>query len=291
MKYNFFDYKHFIEGYHGQDFWGTAHTVFMVIACLAIILVPVFLRKTKEKNVDLFLKILSIAIPVLEVIKITWETVWDLKVVGSFNWGGLLPLYTCSMFIFVLPFAAWAKGNVKRAAVAWLSTIGIFAGLTNFFLPPILNTYPFWTLATFTSLNFHFWMVFTGVFLGVTGYYKAKWSDIITAWLPLALFSVIVIPANYILQEQGHYPDYMLYMHGNGAPVLPQISQFFIDKGLQFIYTLIMVFGYMLIGAIFVAIYQGCYALGRKKYKFFSKKCLTDPEKGDNIIENQETDE
>ncbi len=291
MKYNFFDYKHFIEGYHGQDFWGTAHTVFMVLACLAIILVPIFLRKTKEKNVDLFLKVLSIVIPVLELVKITWETVWDLKVVGSFNWGGLLPLYTCSMFIFVLPFAAWAKGKVKRAAVAWLSTIGIFAGLTNFFLPPILNTYPFWTLATFTSLNFHFWMVFTGVFLGVTGYYKAKWSDIITAWLPLAIFSVIVIPANYILQAQGHYPDYMLYMHGNGAPVLPQISQFFIDNGLQFIYTLIMVFGYMLIGAIFVAIYQGCYALGRKKYKFFSQKRLTDGEKGDNIIKNQETDE
>ncbi|MBQ8322733.1 MAG: YwaF family protein [Clostridia bacterium] len=271
MNYGFFDYKSFID-YHGEDYWGTAHTAFMVLAVLAIVIVPVLLRKTKEKNIDLFLKILSIAIPVLEVIKIVWESYWDLRVAGNFNWDGLLPLYTCSLFIFTLPLAAWTKGKIKRAAVAWLSTIGVFAGLTNFFLPPILNTYPFWTMASFMSLNFHFWMVFTGVFLVVTGYYKTKWSDIPTAWLPLAAFSVIVIPVNYILQARGFYPDYMLYMHGNGAPILPQLSSFFIDNGLQFIYTLIMLFGYMLIAALFIALYRGVYALVRLVSKKKNKK-------------------
>ena len=270
MNYSFFDYKKFID-YHGEDYWGTAHLVFMVLATLAIIVLPILLLKTKEKNVDRFLKILSVVIVTLEIVKITWESVWDIKTGGSFNWDGLLPLYTCSMFLFALPVAAWAKGKVKRAAVAWLSTIGIFAGLTNFFLPPILNTYPFWTMASFMSLNFHFWMVFTGVFLGVTGYYKAKWSDVVTAWLPLAAFSVIVIPANYILQHLGYYPDYMLYMHGNGAPVLPQMSTFFINNGMQFVYTLIILFGYMLIAGLFVAIHIGiralCGVIGKNKKK------------------------
>lgn len=267
MNYKFFDYKHFIEGYHGQDFWGTAHTIFMVIAILAIIVLPIVLRKTKHKNVDLYLKVLSIVIPVLEVVKIVWESYWDINWqgpnTGSFNWGGLLPLYTCSIFIFTLPVAAWAKGKTKRCAVAWLSTIGIFGGLTNFFLPQILNTYPFWTFATFMSLNFHFFMVFTGLFLVVTGFFKAKWSDIVAGWIPLALFSIIVIPVNYILQDLGHNPDYMLYMHGYGAPILPDMSQFFINNNMQFVFTLIVFFGYMLIAGIFVSVYKGCYALGR----------------------------
>ena len=257
MNYSFFDYKKFIEGYHGQDYWGTAHLIFMILATIAIIVLPILLRKTKEKHIDMFLKILSVSIVVLEIIKITWETAWDLNTGGSFNWDGLLPLYTCSMFLFMLPIAAFAKGKIKRMALAWLSTIGIFAGLTNFYLPPILNTYPFWTFASFLSLNFHFWMVFTGIFLSVTGYYKAKWSDTVTAWIPLALFSVIVIPANYILQDLGYYPDYMLYMHGNGAPILPDISTFFINNGMQFVFTLIMLFGYMLISGLFVAIHIG----------------------------------
>ena len=174
MNYNFFDYKRFIENYHGEDYWGTEHLIFMIVATLAIIIIPVLLRKAKQKNIDLFLKILSVAIVTLEIVKITWETTWDIKTVGSFNWDGLLPLYTCSIFLFTLPIAAFAKGKIKRMATAWLCTIGIFAGLTNFFLPPILHTYPFWTFASFLSLNFHFWMVFTGVFLRVKGYYKAN---------------------------------------------------------------------------------------------------------------------
>ena len=262
MHYNFFDYKHFID-YHGEDVFGTAHIVFILLASLAIIVLPVLLRKTKEKNIDLLLKILSFVFPVLEAVKITWESVWDIKIVHSFNWDGLLPLYTCSMFIFLLPFAAWGKGKLKRASIAWLSTIGIFSGLTNFFVPPILNTYPFWTMATFFSLHHHFWMVFTGVFLAVTGYYKAKWSDIFTAWIPLALFSLLVIPANYILQSLNFSPDYMLYMHGYGAPVLPQMSAFFIEHALQFVYTLIMLFGYMLISALFVCLHMAIRALCR----------------------------
>ena len=113
------------------------------------------------------------------------------------------------------------------------------------------------------SLNFHFFMVFTGLFLVVTGFFKAKWSDIVAGWIPLALFSIIVIPVNYILQDLGHNPDYMLYMHGYGAPVLPQMSAFFIEHGLQFVYTLIMLFGYMLISALFVCLHMAIRALCR----------------------------
>lgn len=251
MEYNFFDYKHFIKGYHGEDFFGPTHIVAMVILTILIVALLIIFRKAKTSSVDKYLKILSIIVPIIEIIKITWESYYDIKLGYGFNWTGLLPLYTCSLFIYTLPLAAWTKGKVKDMAVCWLATIGIFGGLTNFYLTQILYTYPFWTYATFMSLYFHFMMVFTGLFIVVTRYKKFKFFDIIRAWIPLAIFSILVIPVCYVLKA-----DYMLYYYGNGAPVLPQISNFFASHNLRFIYTLIVLFGYMLIAGIFVCIYK-----------------------------------
>jgi hypothetical protein len=256
ILYKFFDYKDFID-YHGEDYFSKVHIIFMVIATLIIIFLPILLRKANHDKITIYLRILAIIMPILEITKIVWETVWDLKTGKSFNLDGLLPLYTCSMFMFVLPFAAFGKGKIKEYSLAFLGTIGIVAGLTNFYLTQILHTYPFFTFASFMSLHYHFQMVFVGVFISVTGYYKCKWIDIIRGWIPLVLFSIIVIPANYIIQSKGYYPDYMLYMHGNGAPLLPTLSSALIAKNLQPLFTFIMVFVYILLSIIPVCINKG----------------------------------
>ena len=252
MNYNFFDYKGFIEGYKGEDFFGLTHIIFMVIATLSIVLICILCRNLKKEKMDIYLKVLSILIPVLEIIKISWETYWDIKFGYGFNKTGLLPLYTCSMFIYTLPLAAWCKGKVQDCAICWLATIGIFGGLTNFYLTQILHTYPFFTYASFMSLLFHFLMVLTGLLIVVSRYKKFTWIDGVKGWIPLAIFSIIVIPVDYILKA-----DYMLYYYGNGAPILPDLANALGDMGLRFIFTIIMFFGYLLIAYLFVSIYIG----------------------------------
>lgn len=268
MSYSFFDYKNFIiidgEKYHGQDFFSLTHIIFMVIATIALILLCIFLRKTSRKKVEIYLKVLAIAVPIIEVVKIVWESYWDITVGGGFDFSGLLPIYTCSMFIYVLPIAAFARGKVKQYSVSWLGTICIFAGFTNFYLTQILHTYPFWTYATFISLYFHFLMSFTGIFLLVTGYFKPKWIDIIRGYVPILIFSVLVIPTNYYLTSLGYEPDYMLYMWGNGAPILPIWAKFFSENGLHFIYTLIVVVGYLILSALMVCVEKGVISLAGK---------------------------
>ena len=263
IMYNFFDYKGFIEGYHGQDFFGLTHKIFMIIATVAIILIGVFGRKMKYEKVDLYLKVISIFVPILEIVKIIWVSYWDIKFGFGFNKTGLLPLYTCSMFIYTLPLAAWCKGKVKDCAVCWLGTIGIFGGLTNFYLTQILNTYPFFTFATFMSLYFHLLMVITGILIVVSGYKKFNWIDGLKGFIPLAIFSVIVIPIDYILKA-----DYMLYYYGNGAPILPDIANSLANLGLRFVFTMLVFFGYLGISYLFVSIYKGLGKLikiGKKK--------------------------
>ena len=268
MSYSFFDYQEFIfingEKYHGQDYFGLTHIVFMIIATIALILLCVFLRKTSHKKVEIYLKVLAVLVPIIEVVKIVWESYWDITVAGGFDFSGLLPIYTCSMFIYILPISAFAKGKVKECAISWLGTICIFAGFTNFYLTQILHDYPFWTYATFTSLYFHFLMSFTGIFLLVTGYYKPKWIDVIKGYIPLLIFSVLVIPTNYYLTNLGYEPDYMLYMWGNGAPILPIWAKFFSENNLHFLYTLIVVVGYLILSALMVSIEKGIIYLSKR---------------------------
>ena len=258
LNYNFFDYKDFIPSEDKQNvMWSNAHIIFIVLSVLAIILLCYFFRNIRGKSVDKYLKIIAIVIPILEVIKITWETYWDLKLGHGFNITGLLPLYTCSMFIYVLPFAGWGKGRVKECALAFLTTLSVFAGLTNFFIPPIFNTYPFFSYASFTSLNYHFLMVFTGIFIVATRYYVPNFKSIFKGFIPLLLFSIIVIPFDYIMFYNGHYwIDYMLYIHGFGAPILPDISDALGKVSLRGVYTILMMGGYLLITLLFVSIYQ-----------------------------------
>ncbi|MBQ8293068.1 MAG: YwaF family protein [Bacilli bacterium] len=276
FNYNFFDYKDFIPDEYKQNvLWSLPHIIFIVVAISTIILLCVFFKNTKNKNIETYLKVLSIIIPILEVIKIVWESYWDITLGHGFNVTGLLPLYTCSMFIYVLPFAGWGKGKVKECALAFLTTLGVFAGATNFFLPPIFNDYPFFSYASFTSLNYHFLMVFTGIFIVSTRYYVPNLKSAFKAFLPVLIFSLIVIPVNYIMYLNGNkWVDYMLYMHGYGAPLLPQISDFFGKLNLRFVFTILIMGLYLGIIYLFLVIYKIVFkAFNIKQFNRFEGEC------------------
>lgn len=256
LSYGFFDYKDYID-YHGEDYFSLTHIICMVLLTLLLITLIEILRKTNKRNVKIYLKVVSILMPCMEIFKISWETYYDIKLGHGFNYGGLLPLYTCSMFMYVLPFAAFSKNEkVQNIAYSFLTTISVFGGLTNFYLLQLLHTYPFWTYAIFASIFFHFMMTFTGLFILATKTYTLKFMDIIYGWIPVLIFSFIVIPINFYLQRKGFYPDYMLLMHGNGAPLLPKLSTFFINHDLHLVYSIIVVIGYMMISVLVVFIFK-----------------------------------
>ena len=234
----------------------------MILATISLVIICIFARKIKRRKVDLYLKIISIVIPILEVVKIVWESYWDITLGAGFNYTGLLPLYTCSIFIFVLPLAAWGKRRIKDYALSWMATLGIFSGLTNFYLTQILYTYPFFTFATFMSLMFHYMMVVTGLIIVISRYKKIDWIDGAKGFVPLALFSVVVIPVDYILKC-----DYMLYYYGNGAPLLPQLSTYLSNYDLRWLFTLIIFLGYLLISYISVLIFK--MTIKNKKKKIY----------------------
>lgn len=235
MGYGFFDYKYHIPDVYKTGMFTTAHIVLIVLVYLLAIFLPVLLRKAKRRNITIFLRVLSIAMVVWEATKITWESYFDVTTGQGFNYGGILPLYTCSLFIYMLLVAAWTRGRVQKIALSFITTIGLLYGAIGVVYCNGLNWYPLFSFGGLYSFLFHSTMLVTGTFLLITQYHKSEWKDSLWAMIPILLLAIFAIPANYRWNA-----DYMLLHTGGGVPLYEDIATWLADRGLRFLYTLLM---------------------------------------------------
>ena len=248
MNYHFFDYKYNISGFE-SDLFSTAHLVFIILAFLSVILLAIFARKAKYDHISVFLKVISIVVVVLEITKISWESYYDITTGRGFNKEGLIPVYTCSLFIYTLLFAAWGKGKVKDVALSFLTTVGLVCGAIGVVYCNGLNYYPFWTFGAFYSLFFHYSMLSVGVFLLASGYKQLSVKDIYKSWIPVVMLAVIAIPIDYIMQT-----DYMQLYSASGVPLMESLAEVLAAHNLRFIFTIIMLLAYMPMAAAVVGV-------------------------------------
>ncbi|MBQ4289746.1 MAG: YwaF family protein [Clostridia bacterium] len=244
LKYGFFDGPQDVAalGYSGQDKMSPRQFIVMGTLFIVIILVSLFLRKVKKETVFAVYKILAVFMPLLEVAKISFSTYHDFRHGDSFNLGGILPLYTCSMLLFFLPFVAWGKGWIQKTSMAFFTSIGMVAGLTNFIYLSAAGFYPIFTFGGLYSVFYHGVLVFIGMSLLITEIYVPTWKTVPEGMIPVLLFSLFVIPANFLIKcvPGNEFVDYMLLMNANGF--VPAISDFFILHHIQLLFSLMMLF-------------------------------------------------
>jgi len=248
-SYHFFDYKYNIEGYDGNDYYGIMHSVYQL---LCFILIPLLVNVLKNKNPEKITKLIRIVAIVLiieEVSKISWESYWDIKTGRGFNAGGILPLETCSLFIYTLTAAGFGKGKVREYALCWMSSIGIIGGLSYMLFTNALKWYPFFTYGAFHSMIFHFLMVFMGVLIIASNYHRFSLADITHAFIPHLLLAALVIPLDYIFNW-----DYMLLHHAYGVPVVESIGEILEKGSMSFVTTMLMLLLYYLIAGLMIII-------------------------------------
>ena len=259
MDYNFFDYKYNIANFT-SDLFSPAHICYIILAYLSCILLCIFLPKKKKHNIDRFLKIIGIAVLLAEISKVSFESYFDITTGRGFNVGGIMPCYTCSLFIYCTLLAGFTKGKVKDICVSFLATIGMISGAIGVVYCNGLNFYPFWTFGAFYSLFFHYSMMLTGIVLLASGYKKLEWKDAIYSWIPMVLLSIIAIPLNIKFNA-----DYMLLHDASGVPLMHDLALFLIDKKFGFIFTIIMLFTYIPLSGLVIALYKLVIKIFRKK--------------------------
>jgi len=264
-KYGFFDYKGNITGYNGQDYMSPIQYIMTAIGVVLIIFILIFLRNMKKDNSKKMLWIMGVVFTSLYIIKTTWESYFDIKQGGGFNiW--ILPFDTCSIFMPALLVAGLAKkdGKVERVASVWLSTIGFAGGIANFIFLRGLNYYPMFTFGALYSFFWHLAMVFVAFFIPVTGFHKFEWKDILISMIPMLLYSIVVIPFNYIKDL-----DFMLLNGAGGVPLIEGLCEKLINAHLRGFATLLMLVAYLGASALMVSIYIG---IPKLKNKIFRKK-------------------
>ena len=249
MKYHFFDARY--EGF-SSDLFSVPHIVFIVLVFLLVPTISVLLRKkASAEKIDKFLKIYSIVMPVLEAAKITYSTLHDFAAGQPFNVEGILPLYTCSLFMYTLIVAAWTKGKTKEYSLSFITTVSLVSGAIGVVYCNGLNFHPFWTFGAFYSLFFHSSMFAVGTFLLVSGYKKLDWIDVFKAWVPLLMLALVSTPVNY---EYG--ADYMQTYSGSGVPFYNGLAATLAEHRLRFVYTIIMLLTYIPMAAVVVSVYK-----------------------------------
>lgn len=199
---NFFTHKDFLPS--ADAIPGTLFTpLHFAFSAFCLVLAVVLCVRLSSKSENTLRKVYAavwITAVVLEITKIIWETVSGLTV--NFEWGGILPLYPCSIFLYALPFAVWGKGYVRYAACGYICTLGLLGGAINFIYPAnILSNYSCISFAGFHTLFYHGVIVVCAVTMLASGYHSfkqaRKWYHLFIPAIPFAAVSVAANAVNF----------------------------------------------------------------------------------------------
>lgn len=199
---NFFTHKDFLPS--ADKLPGTLFTPLhlVVSGCwiALIVVLCVFLRKKSERTLQRVFTVLWIATLVFEIAKIVWETYCGKTV--NFEWGGILPLYPCSIFMYTMPFAIFGKGVVRYAACGYVCSLGLLGGMINFIYPAnILSNYSCLSFAGFHTLFYHSVLVLCAMLMLLSGYHSYKTvtraRQLLLPAIPALLVSVVANLINF----------------------------------------------------------------------------------------------
>lgn len=199
---HFFTHKDFLPP--ASEIAGTLFTPLHFI-CAGILLVllvttAVWVAKRREKTIRAVFLALWLAALILEPTKIVWETLSGAS--RNFEWGGILPLYPCSIFMYAMPLAIFGRGKVRYVGCGYVCTLGLLGAAVNFFYPAnILSNYSCLSFAGFHTFFFHGAILFCALVMLISGYHSYKSAktvwDLLLPALPALAVSVVANLVNF----------------------------------------------------------------------------------------------
>ncbi len=256
---SFFVHKDFLPP---ANIWpGTLFSPLQIAVCAAVAVFIGFAclrcaRKSQETQNRVFLWLWALML-LTEIVIDIYDSCAGKAV--FIDWTSILPLWHCSIFLYVLPFAVFAKGKLKEAACGYICTLGLLGGAVNFVYPASYLSY--YSCISFTGVRtifYHSAMIFTAVTMLLSGYHSFKgyteWKQLLLPSIPSLLVSV---PAN-IVNFTVEGADYMFFKLE---------SFFFAPLGQALPKGLTVVLVYILLILVQTAPYVPSYLKARKSVK------------------------
>ena len=189
------------------------YVVVAILVCVGIY----FLNKYKtEKRIKIVLIVLWAITVVADFVKLI-VNIYD----GGFNIHSDLPLYICSLFMYIMPVAIWGKGIFKTIGMTYICTLGLFGAIANYAVPSVTESYSIFSFYGFHTTLFHTVLFVTPLVILCTGYFKFALNFKEFGWQILS-FIVVTVPViifNYITDSNYMYFNDGLFIEDFAAKV------------------------------------------------------------------------
>lgn len=240
-------------GRPGPFAYNTEYIIVIILSIILAVVLPILLRKTDHKKIKTILIVLWSTAVLLDLLKYGYGFIYNMTngIKGIQNYD--IPLWTCSMFLYILPIALFSKNEkISRVCAAFVCTISFFAGMINFAVPCDESFFSFYGMH---KTIYHYILMLTPAIMLGTGYIKLKFKDVIGIMAVLIIFGIPVYIFNFIFKQ-----DYMFTYDGSWLPI--DVSSISSNKPL---YTLLCLVIYAFIAVLVVGIDNGVRKLSKKK--------------------------
>jgi uncharacterized membrane protein YwaF len=174
-----------------QPLFGVFHLVYLVVGFIVVIIAAFLLRKTTERQN----RVLLLSIGLFLLVSEAYKQLFWFYAIGYADYPFIiLPFHLCSIPLYLcIVLALVPEGRFRQAGYAFLASFCFVGGLISVTVDGgLLRDY--WMM-TFHSMNWHFILIFLGLYLGLSGRLgRSQWQFIgaVVMYLALALVAFLL---------------------------------------------------------------------------------------------------
>ncbi len=251
-----------VDGYQRvpEGAWSWQHLLFVTSLMVIMTGLAIFLGlKQRKKDDGAKTKVMIVTAIVLLCVEAFKYVSFGVK--GHLEedydwWTRELPLFLCSIQLFTIPLAAFAKGRVKEASMDFVMIFGILgAVLGTFGATQNYDAYPVISFNNVISGLTHSIAGFASLYVMISGLGRLKWRNIWITCVILGAVCGMALAANAWLDY-----NYMFLSSHDGTPY---VLLYDLVGGNQTLYAV----GVVALFVIYIAGFYGVYHLVKRKKK------------------------
>lgn len=202
-----------------EGWFSPQHLIFVsAVLLIAVLLALAVAKKRRGADTDTRLKPLKVAAVVMLACETFKAVILCTRGRGLVELRGILPLFLCSVMLFALPLAAFAKGRVREAALDFSLCFGPLCAVAGTYLAGNIFQSPILSFDVIVSVITHNISGFAGVYIGATGLASMEKKNRPLTALILLVFELMALAADIIQLPTPYQSNYMFFMTPDGTP-------------------------------------------------------------------------